>query len=439
MRDRFLAAFLLILFPLIALADPLPQPSNKDQLVRVVALFRHGIRAPLKGFMDTANDHSGRPWPTLDDWGVGKAGQVGREWGDLTNHGRDVVTTLGRYYASTYKGSLGTDAPVFLWADVDQRTEATAAALAVGLKQGGLTNVKIESLPAGTNVDVLFHPFKAKCGIPDMTELNRIRDDIKANAGSWWKARPEATSALIKALNCPERPGCNIDTLPNVVCSCASPDAKCETNKCDGPIYWKGPLSYGSGATEAFLLEYTNGMATGWGKVDVPALKTMLPLHDDYFARTDRQPYVAKIGGSNLLREIRDTLSGTPGCQHAPSGAKFVGLVGHDTNIANVAALLDIHWRFAGTSLAGIPNDDLLPAGALVFELWHAPETPPRDYVRIVYIAQNLDQMKSNTPGAVVVDTRCAGRARQPNCILKLDDFKSRATDAMDKKFLCCK
>jgi len=442
MRARFFAAFLLVLFPRIALSEPLPPELERARLVRVVALFRHGIRAPLKGFMDSAGVYSGHRWPTLDDWGVGQKGQLGRAWGDLTNHGRDVVKTLGQYYASTYKKTFGGDFSVFLWADVDQRTQATGAELANGLKLGGLPNVEIESLPPHAQVDPLFHPFKAKCGNPDIIELNRARYHIETNAPGWWNENHDATNALVKVLDCPANPRCKaIFTLPNVVCACDSPDAKCQTNSetynCDGPIYWKGPLTYGSGATEGFLLEYANGMAPGWkNNVSLATLKTMLPLHDLYFAKTDRQWYVAKLEGSNLLREIRDTVSGTPGCQHAPSAAKFVGLVGHDTNIANVAALLDVHWKFDGTSLAGIPNDDLLPAGALVFELWR--DSSQRQYVRILYIAQSLEEMRSNAPGAVVVNVLCSNRTQLP-CVMLLDEFKSRASAAIDTKFSCCK
>ena len=39
--------------------------ADGGDLQVVVALFRHGVRAPLKGFADTAKDHSKQDWPGL--------------------------------------------------------------------------------------------------------------------------------------------------------------------------------------------------------------------------------------------------------------------------------------------------------------------------------------------------------------------------------------
>ena len=63
-----------------AIAQPGRQAPPKADLRLVVALFRHGVRAPLEGFGKRANDHSGSAWPNLEgDWGVCKDC-----WGDLS-------------------------------------------------------------------------------------------------------------------------------------------------------------------------------------------------------------------------------------------------------------------------------------------------------------------------------------------------------------------
>ncbi|MGH9342526.1 MAG: histidine-type phosphatase, partial [Terriglobia bacterium] len=52
---------------------------------------------------------------------------------------------------------------------------------------------------------------------------------------------------------------------------------------------------------------------------------------------------------------------------------------GHDTNIATVAGMLNLHWIADGI------NDGTLPGGALVFELWRAPSGAYS--VRVLYTA----------------------------------------------------
>jgi putative membrane protein len=79
------SAVVLALSPL-AHAQSKPDPSGELQLV--VALFRHGIRAPLPDFAEHAGEHSGKPWPDFNAWGVGKSGQLDRHWGYLTTDSR---------------------------------------------------------------------------------------------------------------------------------------------------------------------------------------------------------------------------------------------------------------------------------------------------------------------------------------------------------------
>src|SRR5262249_33713314 len=143
--------------------DPIPDPPathseqapDDGKLELVVALFRHGVRAPLKDFADSAKDHSKQPWPTLDDW---DAVGTGPAWGALTKHGWDLGNALGHYYAEYYRNKLGDPFRVFLWADVDSRTRNTAEALAWGFRRQGIPDVRVGALPIKDRVDPLFHP-----------------------------------------------------------------------------------------------------------------------------------------------------------------------------------------------------------------------------------------------------------------------------------------
>jgi hypothetical protein len=170
----------------------------------------------------------------------------------------------------------------------------------------------------------------------------------------------------------------------------------------------------------------------------------MLELHEFFFDKTQRQDYIAKIQGSNLVREILDDLergAGLPaeGCPHGGAGSRFIGLVGHDTNLASVGKLLNLNWNFDATVFKNIPSDDALPAGALVFELRDrgSPDKPDL-FVRIVYVTLTPEQMQSYRPPAPVpepVRLNVTGPdcgARQ--CDISLARFKEIAKP--DQEFL---
>lgn len=136
-------------------------PSN-GELKMVVALFRHGVRAPLHD-IDAPNKYGKNSWPTMSEWGVTK-------WGDLTPHGAALASALGRDYAQTYRKNWRSGFTAFLWADTSERTMATAQALSAGLEDGGVTTT-VASLARGP--DPLFHPFEAHCGAQGLHEMRQ--------------------------------------------------------------------------------------------------------------------------------------------------------------------------------------------------------------------------------------------------------------------------
>jgi len=131
-------------------------------------------------------------------------------------------------------------------------------------------------------------------------------------------------------------------------------------------------------------------------------MKEMLRLHEFYFDQTERVPILALIQGSNLLREISKAIhQERDGCQHPRLDGKFVGLVGHDTNLAGIGSLLRLKWSFDSVALPadtrGLPANDALPAGALVFEVL---ERGGRHFIRLNYVTQSLSQMHWGRKGA---------------------------------------
>lgn len=116
--------------------------------------------------------------------------------------------------------------------------------------------------------------------------------------------------------------------------------------------------------------------------------------------------------------------------------------MGHDTNLASVGSLLGLTWGFNDARLPeetrGLPDNDALPAGALVFELRLRGGTYS---VRVEYVTQSLKQMqdKSNRDKAFRLAVRgqaCQG-GRIP-CEMSVGDFNQLVNQAIgtDRAFL---
>jgi hypothetical protein len=366
MRARILAVLILLGSSVYLIGQSAaPSPAADDTPKLVVALFRHGIRSLTPSFAKDADKHSRDKWPALADWkvmvpppGDPPDCDPGKGWGYLTIHGQKVAQTLGAYYGAYYKqGAWANGFKIYLWADGgNQRTRETANALAVGLKNASSPGnpVTVAFIPACAS-DPLFHPFKSLCGAPNGDELTHFAAEINKKWQQWAETSYQSEfGQLYNVLSCFKAGQCS--PLSAVT---AKADA-CVATDCGSPLQWSGLFSYASSASEGFLLEYANGMDVGWGRVDPPKtaaaekLQGMLKLHEFYFDKTDRflgddkqaNQVLAGIEGSNLIREILDQLNRKAGrptlglCPRANADSDFVGLVGHDTNLAGVGALL---------------------------------------------------------------------------------------------------
>jgi 4-phytase/acid phosphatase len=155
--------------------------------------------------------------------------------------------------------------------------------------------------------------------------------------------------------------------------------------------------------TENLLLEYAEGMDAanvGWGRVDSHKLRELLQLHAASEDIERRTVYPAQVQSSNMLAHIIKSMEQAIS-EHPLTGAlskpddRVLILVGHDTNLSNIAGVLGIDWLIDGR------RNDTPPGGALVFELWKKNGT--NEYsVRAYYTAQTLDQMRSTMPLSIV-------------------------------------
>jgi 4-phytase/acid phosphatase len=445
-----------LISPYVIPRSVLAAKAPGGDLKLVVALFRHGVRAPLETFGKDAGRHSKEAWPDLKhDWHV-----CSNCWGYLTPQGSNAVRVLGTYYGDYYsKNAWPTNFSIYLWADVDQRTRATAEALSVGMQSAG-ASVKVQSRQPTEATDPLFHPFKANCGEPDTKHLEAIAAYINENVSGWIReftvpTHGDQLNDLYSILGCDDTKHCQPLSGITDHATAWSPPTATPTPRPTSPINWAGQFPYASSATEAFLLKYVSGMdikKVGWGKVidkktgSADTLGKLLRLHEFYFDKTERELnhaapdlYLAGIQGSNLVREIRDQLNkavqkpSLGDCPRPSGDSQFVGLVGHDTNLANVQTLLNVKWSFDGdqqlpADMRKLPDNDALPAGALVFELH---QTGQFYKVRIQYVTQSLEQMRfsreRDQPYRVL--TTCGGENGEDisPCEMSLDAFNVAA------------
>jgi 4-phytase/acid phosphatase len=413
------------------------------KLKMVVIVTRHGVRPPLD--QSPKSPYAQDPWPSLNEWGARCAG-------DLTKTGFKLATLMGGYYSQHYihERLLPEGCPseqVYIWADNEERTEETAAALAKGLAHGLVgCSVKVNSLPytvpdencKSTNkTDYFFHPLADATlkGKVDSKKMQEIADGITLSLPRLRSLYAPELSGLQKVVIC-----CDADKCPPTQPSCTLPRLPDTATVTDSKLQWQFPFSVGSTDTENLLLEYANGMpcsAVGWGRASFdytdkdcnppsgPHFRRMQRLHTVYFYRAQQAPYIARTQGSNLANQILEKLQqGAAGF-----GPPLVIFAGHDTNLANLAGLLNLSW-----TLSDLPANDTPPAGALVFELYQ--DRASKFSVKLRYVHANMAQMRqqselslANPPELSDVKIRdCAN----PCSFLK---FQSIMTGAIDKKF----
>jgi 4-phytase/acid phosphatase len=372
----------------LAAAMPLARAAGEsqgDELKLAVILSRHGVRSPL-ATPEELGAFSAQAWPK---WEVAP--------GIQTNHGNLLVAYMGDYYRSRYAsagllaGESTPDSPlVFVRADNDQRTIETGRILGKALTQSGEPDVHAV---AGGTEDPLFRPSEAHVGHPDPDRAAAaILGRLGGDARNLDKAYASRLAELKAILNGPGQAPASALDEPTAI----GPGRDGEL------VSIKGPLLPAMRCSDALLLEYAQGMPSsdvGWGRVDARELTELLWLHDLVFDLKQRTPYLAQVQGSNLASHIIDTLEQAalgqpvPGAI-GPSGERVVVIVGHDSNIASVGGLLGLNWWIPGTEA-----NPLLPAGALVFELWKHPGATGGFYVKASYVCQTLEQMRQAAPG----------------------------------------
>ena len=297
---------------------------------------------------------------------------------------------FGEYYRRTYGGMAAfatsgcpPENAVFVWADLDERTRATAQALVQGLSSG--CNIPVHS--AAGKTDQLFDP------IPGLgkVDVDKSRASMVGAIGGDPNAFHDAYRAqfalLDDVLGCKSSGTCKVvSQVPSSVTS--EGDA--------GLATLSGGIDLASTAVENLVLEYTDGQKdVGWGKLDGRQLLDLLQLHVLQSRLEHGNYYAARVHSSNILAHIVQTIEQAATNQsvvgtRVPPQSSVVIIVGHDTQLEELAGLLHLSWLMRGYQMNDAP-----PGGALVFEL-HAPaDRAAEPFVRMFFVAQSMDAMRS--------------------------------------------
>jgi|UPI0004082982 4-phytase/acid phosphatase len=356
---------------------PAPDAQSAPVLERVVMLMRHGVRPPTKPQV-APEGMADREWPT---WSTG--------FGELTQHGYDAVRLVGAWDRTHWaaRGLIPTDGcpsqdTVAVAASAKSRTQDTARALLEGLAPGCGIAV---AFPAGADEDFEFHPLE--------TGYTRVEPDqaVRAVAAlappGGMDAEVQARAALFaqlnQALGCCAPPLCEAWGVP-AGCDLSQMPTGIVRHEDDRPDVGD-PFGLASTISQTFLLQYLEGMPmqdVAWGRLDRDGIEALLEFHSIKFRYEGRAPYVAARAASPLAARMLAAVE---------DGPPLTVLVGHDTNIADLGGLLDLHW-----TVPGYPRDDPPPGGALGFEV--LSDARGERFVRAFYRSQTMDQVRELQP-----------------------------------------
>lgn len=343
-----------------------------DPLVvdRVVMLMRHGVRPPTKApaMPPEVTPERWPDWPTQPGW--------------LTPHGALAVSRLGPVDARVWRGyrllpakGCPAAAAVRIVADSDQRTIETAKAWVATLAPG--CRLAIDHRPQD-EPDPRFNAIESGKAPLDPAKADAaVAAEVGPGGFAALDARYAPLLARIDAILCGSpHPGCGVSDAPTGLVA-ASPTKRPKL---------KGAIDRASTAAQILLLEAAEGkpMAEiGWGRATLADVTALGEFHALEFRLVARPRAVAAANFAGLAEIVREGL--------ADNGAHVTMIAGHDTNIANLAGLFDVHWQ-----APGFAADDPVPGGALILERLH--DKAGKRYVRLRYRAQSLLQLRSAAP-----------------------------------------
>lgn len=351
--------------------SPPPVLADDWSVERVVVLMRHGVRSPERQ-PPLPSAVEPQPWPQWD---------VPTGW--LTPHGAEAIRLLAATDARRFadQGVLpDTNCPalgaVALAADSFQRTIATGDSYLSALAP----NCPIVAEHAEQGIpDPLFSAYR-NAGVTAAAARQAVEDALGPAGIEGLNQQAQPSLDIVDRILCgtaeeggTAEPRCGLSRFPTAIDIATSGRTLPRAT---------GALGYGATAAQIFMLEYADGKPmseVGWGRATPDDLRTAGMLHAIEFSVVARPRTLAVANAGPIVRRMVGALVGGP---------PLTALVGHDTEIANIGGLLDVHW-----SIPGFAADDPAPGGAMVFEVLR--NQGGAELVRSFYRAQTLDQIRT--------------------------------------------
>lgn len=416
MKNKLLALLAIAMFvPAAAFGQAKRSAQLKDnyKLKEVVVLSRHNIRSPLSGNGSALGNMTPHQWVV---WTSAPS--------ELTSRGGALETVMGQYFRKWLadeglipEGYVPTTDDINIYANSMQRCIATANYFASGLMP--TVQVPVNHRYSPSKMDPVFNPqltkvtpeFKAEAmkQIAEMGGKNGIRGINQALKPSY-----DVTATV---LDLAQSPG-NIKAFDNY-------DTQIFLEPYKEP-YMKGSLKDANSASDAFILQYyeqPDTLAAAFGHNITRADWTKIAkIKDVYGDVLFTAPIVAVNVAHPLLQYMFDELSSPV--------RKFTFLCGHDSNIASVAAALQVEPYEAPMSI-----EKKTPIGSkLVIEKLVGKDGKEYADINLVYQTtdqlRNIDLLSLDTP-PMVFKLKLKGLTPNADGLYSMDDVKARFTQAI--------
>ncbi|HEQ1858585.1 TPA: bifunctional glucose-1-phosphatase/inositol phosphatase [Providencia alcalifaciens] len=364
------AALLAPIAPALASTDN----AQNMELDQVLVLSRHNLRTPIvnTGILTEITD---KKWPAWD-----------AESGYLTTKGGALEVYMGHYFREWLDSNKlfvnelcpTSSDDIYIYTNSLQRTIATAQFFTAGAFPG--CKVNIHHKPEIGTMDPVFNPI------------------ITNSSPEFKKQALEAMESHLKGLNL--KPGYEeLDTVLNIkdskkcatdkLCNLATPKNSfiIEADKEPGV---SGPLKMANSAVDAIDLRYYEGFPekdVAWGMVNSDEKWQKLNTLKNAYQETLFTP---KIIAKNVAHPILSYMDKGFVSVNKGETAKFIFLVGHDSNIASVLSAMDFKPYQLPQQYEHTPI-----GGKLVFQRW-TDKKETKDYVKIEYVYQTADQLRDN-------------------------------------------
>jgi 4-phytase/acid phosphatase len=423
-------------FVLASHIHPTLAQAGADTTVFTIIVTRHGVRAI------SPPEHY--DWPAWTE-----VGPKDEHEPYLTGHGYRLMTLMGKFYrkAQSDKG-LPVDCSgktAFVYADIAQRTLATAHALIEGLCGSPDAFYVFHARDDGAK-DPIFNAtdwlsrsgridgFASKAavaavaGSPSSSLVMQHADDFaKFQRLLDTRCSGGGCEPIVSAASLIED-----GKMPNAANKAAVADAANEGKERLAEL--KGPLETARSYSEDLFLEFAQcrpeGQMTSLNSEQLrAALEAAMRLHVLAYNVNARNAYNPLARGGTLLAHISamlDQKAGRTGVFRRTATPDLEGQTlaifsGHDTQLGALGGILNAHWSPEG----GIVPDDMPPGSALVFDLVRAPGG---EYgVRLHFASMALDQFRTEKPieGGIkftpVAYTGCSG----DGCVMPLVQFEA--------------